>query len=52
MGMGEGGWANGDNASGSPDIGGAINVLTKLNPSRIGQGMTLGADIRINIRKG
>lgn len=51
MGMGQGGWANGDNASGRPDIGGAINVLTKLNPTRIGQGMTLGADTRINIRK-
>jgi anaerobic dimethyl sulfoxide reductase subunit A len=52
MGMGQGGWANGDNANGKPDIGGAINVLTKLNPSRICQGMTLGADIRISIRKG
>ena len=52
MGMGQGGWANGDNANGTPDIGGAINVLTKLNPSRIGQGMTLGADIRISIKKG
>ncbi|QAR34003.1 twin-arginine translocation signal domain-containing protein [Geovibrio thiophilus] len=50
--MGQGGWANGDNADGKPDIGGAINVLTKLRPSRICQGMTLGADTRINIRKG
>ena len=52
MGMGQGAWANGDNANGTPDIGGAINVLTKLNPSRIAQGMTLGADIRISIKKG
>jgi len=49
--IGQGGWANGDNANGMPDIGGAINVLTKLRPSRIGQGMTLGADTRVNIKK-
>lgn len=49
--MGQGGWANGDNEFGRPDIGGAINVLTKLRPSRICQGMTLGADTRVNIRK-
>lgn len=49
--MGQGGWANGDNADGKPDIGGAINVLTKLRPSRICQGMTLGADTRVKISK-
>jgi anaerobic dimethyl sulfoxide reductase subunit A len=52
MAMGQGGWANGDNANGTPDIGGAINVLTKHHPARISQGMTLGADTRINITKG
>lgn len=49
--IGQGGWANGDNANGTPDIGGAINVLTKLLPARICQGMTLGADTRVKIRK-
>jgi hypothetical protein len=52
MGIGQGAWANGDNANGKPDIGGAINVLTKMHPARICQGMTLGADTRINIKKG
>ncbi|TYB32480.1 MAG: molybdopterin-dependent oxidoreductase [Flexistipes sinusarabici] len=52
LGIGQGGWANGDNKDGNPDIGGAINVLTKLRPARICQGMTLGADTRVNIRKG
>jgi anaerobic dimethyl sulfoxide reductase subunit A len=51
MAMGQGGWANGDNADNKPDIGGAINVLTKLRPARICQGMTLGADTRIKISK-
>lgn len=49
--IGQGGWANGDNANGRPDIGGAINVLTKLRPARICQGMTLGADTRVKIEK-
>jgi anaerobic dimethyl sulfoxide reductase subunit A len=50
--MGQGGWTNGDNKNGLPDIGGAINVLTKLTPARICQGMTLGADSRVKISKG
>ncbi|MEC9493204.1 molybdopterin-dependent oxidoreductase [Flexistipes sp.] len=49
--MGQGGWSNGDNAKGRPDIGGNINNLTKLRPSRICQGMTLGADTRVKIEK-
>jgi len=52
LGMGQGGWANGDNKLGNPDVGGAINVLTKLRPSRICQGMTLGQDTLVSIRKG
>lgn len=51
LGIGQGGWANGDNKDNRPDVGGAINVLTKLYPARICQGMTLGADTRVNIRK-
>lgn len=51
LGMGQGGWANGDNKLGKPDVGGAINVLTKLRPSRICQGMTLGQDTLVSIRK-
>jgi anaerobic dimethyl sulfoxide reductase subunit A len=59
LGMGQGAWTNGDNLQpdgtinlNKPDIGGAINVLSKLRPARICQGMTLGADIRVSIRKG
>jgi len=58
LGMGQGAWTNGDNLRydgtidfESPDIGGAINVLTKFRPARICQGMTLGADTRVKIYK-
>jgi anaerobic dimethyl sulfoxide reductase subunit A len=49
LGIAEGGNANGDNKSNKPDIGGAINVLTKLNPSRICQGESFSGDNRVKI---
>ncbi|WP_277657314.1 molybdopterin-dependent oxidoreductase [Seleniivibrio woodruffii] len=51
LGIAEGAWTNGDNADGKPDVGGCLNVLTKLLPSRIGQGNTLNNDTRVKIYK-
>ena len=34
------------------DIGGCANTLMSLQPSRIGQGMTLNSDCRVKIYKG
>lgn len=51
--IGQGSWYNPVEENGKTvDIGGCANTLMSLQPSRIGQGMTLNSDCRVKIYKG